>query len=364
MDVIRGFFQDLKMFFASKQVIGIDIGTASIKLVEIERKKNILSLKNYAILETKEYLERGNAALQTSSLKLSENEVIPLLRTALREMGTKTKYAVASLPAFGVFFVPIEMPLISPEETAKSISFQARQYIPIPIDQVTIDWTKIGEFDSNDGRRLQRILVTGIPNALIIKYRAIFKGAGLKLVALEVEIHSLARALTKKGELPTLLVDMGAESTSIMIVNDGVVQEVSEIDYAGITLTQALARSLGISVTRAEELKRRRGISDSGKEHELSTSLYPFLDVIIQRCVQLKSSFEKRSGVKVRTATLTGGGANLIGIEEYFKSQMGLPIQHPGILDFLEHSPELDPIKASFDRNLAVASGLVFRFRV
>ncbi len=364
MNIIRYFFEDIKTFFSSKHILGIDIGTSSIKLIEVEREKDTLVLKNYGILRTKEYLERGNAALQTSSLKLSEAEVIPLLKVLLDETKPKTRRVVASLPAFGVFFVPIEMPLISPAETEKSIAFQARQYIPIPIQEVTIDWVKIGEFDSDRGGKFQRILVTGIPNSLIAKYKTIFKAVGLKLNSLEVETNSLARALTKKGELPTLLIDIGAESTAVTVVNEGIVQEVSNVDYAGITLTQALARSLDISVTRAEELKKRRGLSEKEGEYELSTSLYPFLDVIIQECGRLKTSFEKKSGIKVRTITLTGGGSHLIGMDEYFKSQMGLPIQHPGVIDFLKHTPELDPLRNVFDGDLAVVSGLIFRFRV
>jgi len=364
MSVIKGFFQDIRMFLSSKIVLAIDIGTISIKAMEIEREKSVLSLKNYGILQTKEYLKRANAALQTSSLKLSEEDVSSLLKLMLDEMKPKTKHAIVSLPTFNAFYVPIEMVLMSPEDTTKSIAFQARQYIPIPIDQVTIDWVKVGEFNSDTGQRFQRILMTGIPNTLIKKYEKIFKNIGLKLIALEVETNSIARALAKKGELPTLVVDIGAESTSVLVVHDGLVQEVGQTDYAGVTLTQALARSLNISTTRAEELKRRRGISDSKKEYELSTSLYPFLDVIIQECGRLKTSFEKRSGMKVRTLTLTGGGANLLGIEEYFKSQMGLPIQHPGVLDSFKHIPELDALRNTFDRDLAVASGLTFRFRV
>ncbi len=364
IDAIKGFFEDIRIFFSSKNVLSVDIGTASIKLIEIEREKGVLSLKNYGMLQTKEYLERANAALQTSSLKLSEDDASSLLKLAMREMGTKARHAVASLPAFNVFFVPIEMILMSREETGKSLSFQARQYIPIPIDQVTVDWVKIGEFDGDKGERFQRLLVTGIPNVLINTYKTVFKKAGLKLLTLEVETNSLARALTRKGELPTLVLDIGAESTSIMVVQDALVQEVGQTDYAGTTLTQALGRSLNISNMRAEELKKRRGLSDSGKEYELSTSLYPFLDVIIQECGRVKKSFEKRSGIKVRTLTLTGGGSNLMGLEEYLKSQMGLPIQRPVVLDSFNHTPEIDILRSAFGKDLAVSAGLSLRFRV
>lgn len=138
------FFEDIRNFFRYSRVLGIDIGTVSIKCIEIARgKKNTLALQTYGVLSTKEYLTRGNAALHSSSLKLSPQDIIPLLTTLLQETKPEAKHVVASLPLFAVFVVPLEMPMLTPQETARSVTFQARQYIPVSVNSVTLDWTVI-----------------------------------------------------------------------------------------------------------------------------------------------------------------------------------------------------------------------------
>lgn len=362
MSVLGDFIGDIKNLFSFNQVLGVDIGTVTMKLVEVSRVSETLKLKSYGILETKDYLKRGNAALQTSSLKISERDAIPLLKTLLRETGAKARQAVASIPSFGVFFVPLDIPMMSREETAKAISFQARQYIPLRPDEVTVDWVKIGESETEQHEQIQRVLMTGIPNNLIARYRAIFRAVGLKLIALEIEANSLARVFAGDPATPKLIIDIGGESSAVLVVHKGLPQELGETDYGGLTLTYAISRSLGINSMRAEDLKCRRGLSKSGNEYELSTSLYPFLDVIIQEAKHVKDTFEQKSKLKLQSMALVGGGANLMGIEEYVKSQLNLSIIAPAILNRFAYPPEVEPALKYLNRELAVAAGLALRF--
>ncbi|MDO8557531.1 MAG: pilus assembly protein PilM [Candidatus Jorgensenbacteria bacterium] len=362
MSVFSDFINDIKNAFSSNRVLGIDIGTVSVKLIEVSRTRGALAVSSYGILETKDYLRRANAALQTGSLKISERDIVPLLKTIVRESGVKTNRVVASLPSFGAFFAPIDMPIMSSEDTAKAVSFQARQYIPLEPGNVTVDWVKIGEFENDQHEPVQRILITGIPNNLIARYRSIFHAAGLKLVALEIETSSLARAFERDIATPKLIIDIGGESSAATVVHKGIPHELGQTDHGGLTLTQAISRSLGISTVRAEDLKCRRGLSKSGNEYELSTSLYPFLDVIIQEAQHVRDTYEKKSGMKIQSLSIVGGGANLVGIEEYIKNQLNLTTIVPAILNRFAYSPELEPVLQYLNRELAVAAGLALRF--
>ena len=99
---------------------------------------------NYGILETKDYLSHPNQIIQSSSLKISEKETAEMLKIILREMKTKSRIAIGSIPAFAVFTTMLEMPVLSPEETRKAVEFQAPQYIPLPMSEVALDWVKAG----------------------------------------------------------------------------------------------------------------------------------------------------------------------------------------------------------------------------
>jgi len=362
LQILSDFFTDIKNFFSVGRVLGVDIGTASVKVVELTRKGEIISLENYGALQMREHLERGNAALQSSSLKLDGREAVRAIKILLGEMKPTARKAIASVPSFAAFSVPIEMPLLSREETGKSVAFQARQYIPMPVDEVALEWEKAGEFENLRGQRMQHVFISAIPNALIAEYKSIFRAAGLHLVSLEAESASLARALSSAEDHTTLIVDIGTESTAMVVAHGVAVQQVGQTDYGSLLLTQALARSLGISPARAEELKRRRGLLTGGAEAELSTSLLPFLDVIIRECERVRGLYERTYGARVERFMLAGGGANLRGIEEYFRERLQLALAEPRPFIRLSYPSGLEPAMQFLNREFAVATGLALRF--
>jgi type IV pilus assembly protein PilM len=167
MDILRFFIEDIKNFFSSERVTGVDIGTTSLKFVELSKSKDKIRLKNYGLLETREYLDRGNGFLQTSALKLDPTVIAGLLKMLTREAGLQGGKFIASIPSFAAFFTPLDLPLMSPAETAKAAMFQARQYIPLPIEQVNLDWSKIGESGDVQSARTQRIVLVATPKETV-----------------------------------------------------------------------------------------------------------------------------------------------------------------------------------------------------
>ncbi len=359
---ILDFFSDIGNFFGSRSVLGVDIGTTSIKIAELSRKEERSRLVNYGILDTKEYLNYPNRIIQSSSLKISEEDTTRILKILLKEMGTRSKIAIGSIPAFAVFTTVLEMPVLSADETSKAVNFQAPQYIPLPISEVAVDWIKIGEFDSDQHQRYQRIFLIGIPQEIVQKYKAIFKNAGLKLIALEIDGLAIVRLLSSQDDKTTLFIDLGAEMSDIFLAGNGNIFYSGQTDYGSVYLTQAIARSLGVSVMRAEELKKRRGLLSGGAESELSTLTQPFLDVIIQEVNHAKIAYEHRYGKKVDQVMLLGGGANLLGIQEYFANQINVPAARPNLSSRIDCNPKLEPILRQLNNELPIAVGLAERY--
>ncbi len=356
------FFRDIGNFFRSGTVLGVDIGTASVKLVELGMKQERFTLLNYGILESREYLIHPNRAIQTSSLKISEEDATALLKSALLEMKPKARIAVASIPAFAAFMTVLDMPLLSREETMKAVLFQAPQHIPLPIKEVALDWMKVDEFDTPERTRYQRIFLIAIPEAIIHSYKTVFHDAGLNLTALEVDGLALARVLFPTESPSTLLIDLGAETTNMFVVGRSTIQYASETDYGGIYLTQAIGRSLGITPMRAEELKRRKGLLKGGAESELSTLTLPYLDVILQEVSHVREVYERRYSKKVERIMLVGGAANLLGVEKYFSAETGLPAISPNALRGMEYDLRLEPVLRELQNELPVAIGLAKRY--
>jgi type IV pilus assembly protein PilM len=346
------------LFFKPKSFLGVDIGTTSIKLAEIAQGPKKPQLLNYGWLETSGYLERFNDALQTSSLRILEKDTAEILKFLISQVKPKTNHVIASLPSFAAFVTLLEIPAMPPADTTKAVIFQARQYIPLPISEITLDWLKVGEKENEEGVKKQQILLISVPNERINCYRSIFKKAGLNLAALEIESLSLTRALINNDPTPTLLVDIGGRSTNIAVVDGGFWKYNGRTDFAGANLTQAISSSINIEVKRAEELKKRRGLLGTGGEYELSTLMFPFLDVIIQEVRRVKNIYEKEYQGKIERIILVGGGANLLGIEDYCSKQLELPVVKGAPFNRISYPPGLEPMINELGPSLAVAIGL------
>lgn len=343
--------------------LGVDIGTTSIKVVEVKPGKNLPQIVNYAVLESSGYLTRANKVLQTSGLKIFEEEVIDLLRLTLDKMKPKATEVLATLPVFSVFMAVLDFPEMSAKELSQAIVFQAQQYIPIPLSEVAIDWLKVGELEDEKGFKKQQVLLIAVPQEQIRKYKKIFGTLGLNLKSLEIESLSLARALVGNDSVPTIIIDIGSRSTNIVFVEKGHLKFNSQTDFAGFSLTQAVSNGLGINPIRAEELKKSRGIVGTGPDYELSTIMIPFLDVIINEVKKAWFNYENQfpRAPKIERAILSGGGANLLGIEKYFEKNLGIPTVKAAPFVKFEYLPEIEPFVPELGPNLAVALGSVLK---
>ena len=339
--------------------LGVDIGTTSIKVAEVRSGKQRPQVVNYGILESSSYLSRANQALQTSGLKIFEADAVELLKTIVKQMGTTTKLAVASLAPFSVFTIILDFPQMEPKEIEKAMVYQAKQYVPLPLSEVALDWLKVAEYTDDQGFTHQKILLISVPQDQIKKYQRIFKAAGLVLRALEVESLSVAR-IFGNDPTPTVIVDIGSRSTNTVFLEQGQLLWSVQSDFASASLTQALAASLGINPLRAEELKKERGIMGTGPSYELSTIMLPFVDAIMNEVKKAQYAYAQQFPMAKKTerVLLSGGGANLLGVEKYFEHELGVPVARAAPFLRFEYDPALLPIVADINPVMSVALGL------
>ncbi len=363
MNPLKFFSKFLPQPAQSGPVLGLDIGTTSMKLVEVERGGKTPRLANYGILETRGSVARTNTAFQTSTLKLFERDAGQFLKMLLDKMQPRAKTVSASLPLFSAFTTIIPFPAMPPAELQQAVAFQAKQVIPLPLSEVALDWSKVGEFEDDKGFKYFQVLVISVPQVEIRKYQSICKEAGLTLQSLEVESVSLVRILVGSDPTPTFIIDVGSRSTSVIIAEQGNIKYSAQTDFAGASLTQALSASLAINPLRAEELKKERGIMGTGPNYELSTIMLPFLDAIISEVKRADYSYHAQfpQAAKVERAILSGGGANLLGIQKYFGDQLGVPVVKAAPFLKFQYAPLLETLAPELNPMLAVALGLTLR---
>ncbi len=359
MNIVKSFTSDISNFFRFKRVLGIDIGTVSIKMMQVSKKGGALYFENYGILETKDYLERSNAVIQNSSFPPSKKETAKLLEILKNEIKPTTNKAIVSIPPFSAFVVHVDIPMMSEAEIKSAVQFQARQHIPMPLKDVALDWFKIEDFEDKDGKKYQRIFLTAIPNDLLRIYKEIFKSVGLNLVAVEIENQALTRSLLPFRDSASIIVDIGAASTSMTIAEGVTPKKTAQIDYGGMSLTHAISTGLSLSLKRAEELKKRQGLLGSERERELSTSLKTFVDVIIDEVRRVNVDFETQQGKATERLFLIGGGSLVPGIRDYFSEKLGIPFVEPSPLSRFHRPKGLEPAMRILNAELATVAGLV-----
>src|SRR3989344_888293 len=296
-----------------KSYLGVDIGTLSIKIVELSNEDNRPKLQNYAILT--------NYGL-TESPKIFGGEAVSMLRRLLKESIAVSKEVNMSAPIFSSFLTIMELPPMSEQEIASAVQFEAKKYIPVPLESVLIDWSLIGV--NGDGQI--SILLVAIPKDLASEYANIAKEAELKLVNLELETMSATRALIGNDPIPAALLDMGYRDTTISVVDGSHLRISHSIETSGEDLTRTLSSGLNISWRRAEELKKEHGLEVIDKNSQIGGVITPFLDIIVSATKNIIDLYFSKTNKKIEKLIIYGGAAKMPGFSEYLSKGLNIDV--------------------------------------
>ncbi|MBP9822178.1 MAG: type IV pilus assembly protein PilM [Candidatus Pacebacteria bacterium] len=346
--------------FGSKSKLGIDIGTASIKIVELENKNNRFNLNNYGLFEMKS--QKSDAAVQPgdqSILKLPDSEIIWGIKEVLNKSKISSRDVVASIPAFSTFATVIQMPYLSEDELAKAIPFEARKYVPIPLEEVALDWSIIG-VTGEGARPTVEVFLAAVPKSETDRYQAIMAGAGLNLKALELENSALIRALLGNDLAPTAIVNIGGRSTSIVIVSKGYERLSHNYEVGGFEITKSIARSLNISLEKADELKKQMGLKPAD-ENIINEAMSALVDMMAFETKKTIDSFENSRKEKVARILLVGGMINMPNFLNYFKQKLGREVFAGNAFARIVYPQGLAPSIGELASTFAVAAGLAMR---
>lgn len=350
------------LFGKPKSQLGVDIGTSSIKIVELRPQDGHFFLETYGLV---------NAALpifsQDSGAAIEDTAKI--LKILLKKAGATTNKIVSSLPNSSVFTSVIEMPKIPENELKTAVEFEAKKYVPLALSEVALSWsiledkqrvtrdTNLGSAGQPDPNK-QKVLLTAVPHVVIDNYVKVFQLAGLEPEALEIEALSLIRSLVEDQADTVLVIDMGAKSTSLNLVDNGYLRLSKNLSVGGDTITTSIAQSLNVNFARAEQFKKDFGLNSTTTQ-QIPQVMRPILDIIKNEALQLMSLLENR-GEKVDKILLSGSGSKLPRLTEYF-AEIGKPVQLANPWSKIIYPAELKPVINSLGLNLAVAAGLAMR---
>jgi type IV pilus assembly protein PilM len=303
-------------------VLGIDFGASSIKAVELLINGQDVELLNFGEVNLKK-IEDG---LPENAPRTFDEEMTLRLRALLREMKVSTKNISMSIPAYVGLVSLAEFPFLEDRELASAVQFEAKKYIPSRPEDIALSWDILHVIEPSDavpGGKMQ-VLLTAALRKEIERYEKYLTDLGVEPLFEELEIFSLARALTRGRNGTEMLIDIGSKVTNLIVVQDGQVQANSTVSIGGKDITQTIADTMNIGKERADDLKK------SGVDllNSLESGIqFPALETILIEFKRLQELvIHKNPSAYCQEIILSGGGAQLSGLPTYFEKKMNMPV--------------------------------------
>jgi type IV pilus assembly protein PilM len=349
----------MSLFGPSKtSYLGVDFGSGGLKLVELVNEKGRARLHTYA------FVEKAPSEMQSNYLD-NPQETAELLKSMMKKGGVSTKKAVSALPISSVFSSIISVQKTAKkEEMEEAIRWQAKKLIPLPLEEMTIDWKPITLAPKADDKYVE-VLLTGAAKTLIAKYLAVFTAAGLELSSLETEALALIRSLIGRDKSATLLLDIGGLRTNILIVENGIPYLSRSVAIGGLSLTKEVANALAMSEDQAETMKIDTGAVTSlyagGAFPKVFEKVLAPIVTELNYTANLFLGQKINEGKKIEKIILAGGGALLPNLSDYLSKAMNMRVYVGDPWARVVYPEALKGALASIGPRFGVSIGLAMR---
>jgi type IV pilus assembly protein PilM len=350
---MSNFFDNIFKTFSQKtknSVLGVDVGSASVKVVQLRKEKGRAILETYGEIALGPYAgtEIGRAT------KLQPEKIAEAIKDLMKEAGVSTVDSAVSIPMRSSMVSIVKLPQMQEKQLSQMVPIEARKYIPVPISEVALDWFVIPKIDGDeevlmegiDGKKvpMMEVLAVAIHNDVLNSFSSIVNLASLNTGFFEVEMFSTIRSTIDSNDnnVPVMIFDMGASATKIYVVERGVVRESHTINKGSQDITLNISKSLNVNVEYAEKLKRNFGKNTSDQDKKIAEIIDLTLSPIFSQTNSVLLNYGRRYNKVVAKMILVGGGCLLNGIFEKtsekigIKIEMGNPFSHTQAPAFLQ----------------------------
>ncbi|MEO6761377.1 MAG: type IV pilus assembly protein PilM [Candidatus Saccharimonadales bacterium] len=312
---------DKTYFFEDKPIFGLDIGNASLRVMQYSFDHKEPRLIGY-----------GTADFDPSAITEGVIEKPEIIAKATLELFRKglvgditTKRVAVSLPASRAFTRAVRLPKMSDKDVAEAVRTEAEQYIPIHTEDLYIDYTTL--HSGSDGIE---VFLVAMPKKIVDSYLVLTRLMGLEAVLFETSIGAGAElfSLDKQSDIPAVLVDFGSISTDITVFNKGLVVS-GTVSFGGNHITELIKAALDVTEREAYIIKSKYGLSLSKKQKQIEAAMELSLQQLIKEVRRTIRYYEERynSELPIGQIVMMGGGANMPGLADYLTDRLRLPVR-------------------------------------
>lgn len=304
----------------AKPVVGLDIGSSAIKLVEAEKKRNGWIVKSFASVALPEDTIVDGEIVNHAA-------VVESILAAVKESGVSTKFVTAAVSGSSVIIKHIAIPKASPKDLDDQVYWEAEQYIPFDISEISLDYEVVQE-DMGDGK--MDILLVAAKKDFIEKRLSAVRDAGLEPHILDVDSLAMANAFWENYDMSpdnaVVLIDIGASLTKLNIVSHNTTIFTRDVAIGGKNLTQEIQNKLGISFQEAEVLK-----IDACTTGQIPEEVAPLVAAISENiALEIRRSLDFYAASPTQHPVtgifLCGGACRMPGLSNMLGEMLGLPV--------------------------------------
>jgi len=320
------------MIFGKKRnTVGLDIGSSSIKLVELSEGKNGYRLENLAVSPLPPEAIVDGALMDSVT-------IIDAIRDLVA--GTKAKDVVTSVSGHSVIVKKITLPLMTEPELEESIQWEAERYIPFDINDVNIDFQILGSNPENPD--VMDVVLVAAKKDIINDYVSLIMESGLNPVIIDIDSFALENMLAINYEMekdePVALANVGASVTNINILKNNISSFVRDIFKGGNQVTEEIQRQLHIDYEEAEKIKVGSKI-DANSQHVLQSVIKAASESLAIEIGNSLDFFQSSNTYdKVGRLYLSGGGSKIKDFDSVLGQHTGIPVEVVNPFKNVEHS--------------------------
>ncbi len=312
------------IFQREKPLLGLDIGSSSIKLVQLTQARGRLKLERFGIMHLPPELIVDGTIMDSGS-------VVETIKELFEDQKTKIKDVALSVSGHSVIVKKIMLPPMSEDELEESIKWEAEQYIPFDINDVNMDFQILETTEGQDGKGQMSVLLVAVKKDKLTEYTSLVNEAGLTPVVMDVDAFALENMFCLNydvhAEEVVALVNIGASVMNINILKNGQFTFTRDISIGGNRYTEAIQKELSVGYDQAEEAKKGGAVAgvDPG-------SMETILQVVHSEAAsEVARSFDYFRTTSVNESIskviLSGGTAKIPGFAEFLSGKLEVPVE-------------------------------------
>ena len=344
---------------ASAGVVGIDVGSSSIKVVELQERNGVVTLTTYGEvpLGPYDYKTPGEAVV----LEVKQEQ--EALAEVINASAVQVKNAVVAMPLSSSFVTNVSIEAEADVDLAALVRIEARKVIPASLSEITLDWAEVEitktEAEISAANR-RSVLIAAIQNAALERFKILTQFAGMNQPPTEIECFSSIRSAYDSEEADIVIIDIGATSSKLYIARKGLLMRMHRIRAGGAVATRQIADTLKVDFQTAEQLKLE---SDKNKETypEMKRAHNSSYDRAFREFNQVLREYEQKTGIQFTYVYLTGGGSIFPGTDLHLKEALGRDIYNLDPFSKVAYPAFMEDTMKEIGPSFSVALGAALR---